>query len=65
LIYRVVTVLGASAVRSLSVPGTGKQRWIRRLPFFAAAWTQHRDLPAPADKSFQARWRQQQTWRMP
>jgi L-lactate dehydrogenase complex protein LldF len=64
-IYRVVTALGASAVRSLSVPGAGQQRWIRRLPFFAAAWTQHRDLPAPADKSFQARWRQQQTWRMP
>jgi L-lactate dehydrogenase complex protein LldF len=64
LIYRVVTALGASAVRSLSVPGAGQQRWIRRLPFFAAAWTQHRDLPAPADKSFQARWRQQQTGRM-
>jgi len=63
-IYRAVTALGASAVRSLSVPGSDQQRWIRRLPFFAAAWTQHRDLPAPADSSFQARWRQHQSGRM-
>ena len=57
-VYRIVTALGAMAVRSLSVPGQDRQRWIKKLPFFGAAWTEQRDMPAPAECSFQARWRQ-------
>lgn len=60
-VYRAVTAFGAMAMRSLSVPGADQRRWIKRLPFLGAAWTQHRDMPAPAASTFQARWRQHRT----
>jgi L-lactate dehydrogenase complex protein LldF len=31
--------------------------WIRRMPRIAAGWTQIRDLPAPAARSFHQLWR--------
>ncbi len=62
-IYRLVTAFCAATIRSLSVPGSGRQRWIKHLPWFGATWTQHRDIPAPADRSFQTRWRQRQVER--
>jgi L-lactate dehydrogenase complex protein LldF len=31
--------------------------WINRLPIFAAGWTDIRDMPAPADRSFHQMWR--------
>ncbi|MDP7296687.1 MAG: LutB/LldF family L-lactate oxidation iron-sulfur protein [Gammaproteobacteria bacterium] len=64
-IYRLVTTLGVTLVRSLSVAGDGRQRWLKRLPFFAAAWTQHRDIPAPVSNSFQNQWRQAKGGRKP
>jgi len=64
-VYRIVTAFGATVIRSLSVAGSGRQRWINRLPFFGAAWTQYRDIPAPADHSFQTRWRQRQVGHKP
>jgi len=63
IVYRVVTAFGAMLVRSLSVPGSDRRRWIKRLPLFGGAWTQHRDMPAPAAYSFQARWRQRRSGR--
>ena len=35
----------------------GRSGWIRKLPFHASGWTDHRDLPAPAVRSFRARWK--------
>ena len=35
----------------------GRTGWIRRLPFHASGWTDHRDLPSPAEKSFRDRWK--------
>ncbi|MDP6675592.1 MAG: lactate utilization protein B, partial [Gammaproteobacteria bacterium] len=63
LVYRLVTKFGVILVRSLSVPGTGQQRWLKRLPSFTALWTQHRDIPAPAGNSFQAQWRRHRAGR--
>jgi L-lactate dehydrogenase complex protein LldF len=37
-----------------------KQGWISRLPGPLAAWTDHRDFPAFAPKSFSQRWRERQ-----
>jgi len=34
--------------------GTG---WVRELPKVAAGWTQIRDMPAPAKRSFHEMWR--------
>lgn len=34
--------------------GTG---WIRKLPMFASGWTQVRDMPAPAKKTFHQMWK--------
>jgi len=36
----------------------GKNGWIGRLPFHASAWTDHRDLPAPAREPFRKWWRE-------
>ena len=35
-----------------------KEGWIDRLPGQGAGWTQIRDFPAPAEKSFRERWRE-------
>jgi L-lactate dehydrogenase complex protein LldF len=35
-----------------------KNGWIDRLPGQGGGWTQHRDFPAPAAKSFRERWRE-------
>lgn len=37
--------------------GTG---WVEKMPSVAAGWTQIRDLPAPASRTFQQLWRQRQ-----
>jgi L-lactate dehydrogenase complex protein LldF len=59
--YRLVMQLAALVLRGRSVvdvdPNIEEGRWIRRLPFLGAAWTQCRDLPAPAAHTFQASWR--------
>ena len=54
-LYRRMSGLGA---RLLSALG-GKRGRLRRLPL-AGGWTQHRDLPAPEGRSFQALWREKQ-----
>jgi L-lactate dehydrogenase complex protein LldF len=45
-LYRLATASAVRAMRLLSRGG-----WIRRLPF-GAAWTAHRDFPAPAARTF-------------
>ena len=57
-VYRTLLSGFGIGIRSLSVPGTGKERWIRRLPLFGAAWTASRDMRAPAGSSFQSQWRE-------
>jgi L-lactate dehydrogenase complex protein LldF len=32
------------------------QGWIKKLPLAGRGWTAHRDMPAPASKTFQAQW---------
>ncbi|CAN5601028.1 LutB/LldF family L-lactate oxidation iron-sulfur protein [soil metagenome] len=32
--------------------------WVRKLPFFGSGWTQVRDMPAPAVRTFHQRWRE-------
>ena len=54
-LYRRMSGLGA---RVLGLLG-GKRGRLRRLPL-AGGWTQHRDLPAPEGRSFQALWREKQ-----
>ena len=54
-LYRRASGVGA---RVLSLLG-GRKRRIRSLPF-AAAWTDYRDLPAPAPRTFHALWRERQ-----
>ena len=36
-VYRAVTTFGAMLIRSLSVPGSDRRRWIKRLPFPGSA----------------------------
>ena len=60
-VYNIVVRLAAIALRSLSVPGRGGQRWIRRLPLVGAAWTNFRDLPAPSGHTFQDEWRRRKS----
>ena len=31
--------------------------WVRKLPLFGSGWTQVRDMPAPAKKTFHQQWR--------
>jgi len=51
-LYSLVTRLG---IRALALLGRRKGRF-RRLPF-AGAWTDARDLPAPAGETFQQAWK--------
>ncbi len=37
----------------------GKNGWVKKLPGPLAAWTDHRDFPALAPKSFSQRWREE------
>lgn len=50
-LYRSALDLALGSVRLLG----GKRARFQRFPF-AAGWTRYRDLPAPAEKSFLARW---------
>lgn len=59
--YRTVMALARTILRGRSGVEPGGRRWIRRLPGFAAAWTDVRDLPAPAAQSFQSLWRQRRS----
>jgi L-lactate dehydrogenase complex protein LldF len=59
LVYRWVMRLVAIILRGFSRAGKNGRRWIRRLPLLGAAWTQQRDMAAPAPKSFQTKWRRQ------
>jgi hypothetical protein len=34
-----------------------KTGWVRKLPMVAAGWTQVRDMPAPAKKTFHELWK--------
>jgi L-lactate dehydrogenase complex protein LldF len=54
-LYRLAAGAGA---RLLSL-AAGRQRRFRHL-FLAGAWTKHRDLAAPAPRSFQSLWRKRQ-----
>ena len=60
-IYRWVMRLVAIALRRFSTTGENGRRWIRRLPWLGAAWTQHRDMAAPASESFQTQWRRRES----
>jgi L-lactate dehydrogenase complex protein LldF len=45
--------------RSDRAGGDGSQRWIKRLPWFPlSGWTEDRDFPLPAAKSFRQRWKE-------
>jgi L-lactate dehydrogenase complex protein LldF len=54
-LYRLAAGIG---IRVLSLLA-GRRRAFRKLPL-AGAWTKHRDLPAPAPRSFQSLWQQRQ-----
>ena len=53
LMYRVIGTLQKWDLRRRA-KGTG---WIQNLPKMAAGWTQIRDMPAPAKKTFRQMWR--------
>ena len=50
-LYRLVTAAASKSLRSL-----GRGGWLTRLPL-ASAWTRHRDMPKPAERSFMAQYR--------
>jgi len=35
----------------------GGSGWVRKLPLFGSGWTDVRDMPAPARKTFHQMWR--------
>ena len=51
-LYRAASRVGRAWLRMRAAAG-----WIRRLPGPGAGWTQSRDFPAPASKTFQELWR--------
>ena len=51
-LFRFVTRLGGLAGRVL-----GKGGWLRRIPWVLTAWTDKRELPAPAPQTFSDWWR--------
>ncbi len=53
LIYRIVTVIQKFDLRRRA----HKTGWIRSLPLFVAGWTQVRDMPAPAKRTFHQIWK--------
>ncbi len=50
-LYRVLTRIAALAGRVL-----GRGGWMPRIPRVLAGWTEHRDLPAPAEQTFADWW---------
>jgi L-lactate dehydrogenase complex protein LldF len=53
-LYKMVSALQRFDLRHRA-QGSG---WIQELPSVAAGWTQIRDMPAPAERSFHQRWRE-------
>jgi L-lactate dehydrogenase complex protein LldF len=51
-LWRGFMKLGGVVARTL-----GRSGWVRKLPFHASGWTDHRDLPSPAERSFRDRWK--------
>lgn len=51
-VWRLLLSSGGMVTRTV-----GRSGWVSRLPFHAAGWTDHRDLPAPATESFHAWWK--------
>ncbi len=49
---------GATRAGGLGARLVAKRDWIRSLPGRGSAWTDHRDLPAPAAKPFHTRWKE-------
>jgi L-lactate dehydrogenase complex protein LldF len=57
-LYQIGARLGGIAARRIASGG-----WIQKLPGLAGGWTSMRDMKAPAPKSFQKLWREQQAGR--
>lgn len=53
--YRSSVTACAWALKRLT--GRHRDGWLRRLPLMGSAWTQSRDLRAPAGQDFQSQWR--------
>jgi L-lactate dehydrogenase complex protein LldF len=60
-LYRLAMRMATVFLRSFATPDSSRELWIYRLPFLGAAWTRHRDMRAPASRSFQAQWRARQS----
>jgi len=56
-LYQFVQRVAASILRRLSAQRSDG-RWVSQLPGPGAGWTRHRDLQAPAARSFQKQWRE-------
>jgi L-lactate dehydrogenase complex protein LldF len=52
-LYRLTLAAARLVLRPLARDG-----WLRRLPGPGGRWTEARDFPAPAAKSFRARWQE-------